>query len=269
MDQLMNFGYTKALITAAMDQCKDKEDFNEIVENIERIKAETKAQIDKKNDDLHNNLSSMMVGNDLMMDDIIDQLECGDDGNNDEAFTPMRIMTKEDMLELQAEWSDSEDPNHESDSDEQTRYADNTQTTDRHVAVVEQPSVTQSDVDVQLDKYRKEIKSLKAANDRLKVELQIEKDRDTIQSQEIQNDCDRMRGRRESGMVANLFYDDTKRRKRDPKKSVHHKLLQSLRYKVHTMPSPCLDSEDEYEEMNEWMVVCPTDKDTPRTNASP
>eukprot|EP01083_Nonionella_stella_P158401 515587_1 len=189
MDQLMNFGYTKALITAAMDQCKDKEDFNEIVENIERIKAETKAQIDKKNDDLHNNLSSMMVGNDLMMDDIIDQLECGDDGNNDEAFTPMRIMTKEDMLELQAEWSDSEDPNH-----------------DRHVAVVEQPSVTQSDVDVQLDKYRKEIKSLKAANDR-----------DTIQSQEIQNDCDRMRGRRESGMVANLFYDDTKRRKRDPK----------------------------------------------------
>eukprot|EP01083_Nonionella_stella_P003848 11060_1 len=93
MDQLMNFGYTKALITAAMDQCKDKEDFNEIVENIERIKAETKAQIDKKNDDLHNNLSSMMVGNDLMMDDIIDQMECGDDGNNDEEeenpLTPM------------------------------------------------------------------------------------------------------------------------------------------------------------------------------------
>eukprot|EP01084_Bolivina_argentea_P130848 231002_1 len=89
MDGLMHFGYTKALIIAAMEQSKDDGDMNQIVENIERIRAQNKAQADKKNEDLHNNLSSMMVGNDLMMDDIIDQMECGDDGNNDEALTPM------------------------------------------------------------------------------------------------------------------------------------------------------------------------------------
>eukprot|EP01083_Nonionella_stella_P183040 660355_1 len=36
------------------------------------------------------------------------------------------------------------------------------------------------------------------------------------------------------------------------KKPTLHKVLQSLRYKVHAMPSSCLDLEDEYEEMNEW-----------------
>eukprot|EP01083_Nonionella_stella_P051270 136124_1 len=62
----------------------------------------------------------------------------------------------------------------------------------------EAPSGQQSDFDVQLDKYRKEVDTLKAElkeqhedNDRLKVqneELQIEKDRYAIQSREIQND---------------------------------------------------------------------------------
>eukprot|EP01084_Bolivina_argentea_P245365 410821_1 len=53
------------------------------------------------------------------------------------------------------------------------------------------------------------------------------------------------------------------------KKPTLHKVLQSLRYKVHAMPSSCLDLEDEYEEMNEWMTVCPTDKDATRTKATP
>eukprot|EP01083_Nonionella_stella_P301554 1035240_1 len=55
----------------------------------------------------------------------------------------------------------------------------------------------------------------------------------------------------------------------NPKKSVHRKLLQSLRYKVHAMPSPCLDPGDEYDEMNEWMFVCPTDKDASRAKVTP
>eukprot|EP01083_Nonionella_stella_P260681 888484_1 len=53
------------------------------------------------------------------------------------------------------------------------------------------------------------------------------------------------------------------------KKPTLHKVLQSLRYKVHTMPSSCLDLEDEYEEMNEWMIACPTDNDTTHTKATP
>eukprot|EP01083_Nonionella_stella_P061561 160405_1 len=120
--------------------------------------------------------------------------------------------------------SDNEDPDHDSDSDKQISYeamqANNgngmyvddpsaygthrRMNTDQQMAVAEQLSVAQSEYDVQLDKYRKEIEALKAElkeqyeeNEQLKIEnqeLTLEKDRYAIQSREIQNDWDRMSG---------------------------------------------------------------------------
>eukprot|EP01083_Nonionella_stella_P312390 1117108_1 len=51
----------------------------------------------------------------------------------------------------------------------------------------------------------------------------------------------------------------------DSNHSIQHKLLQLLRYKLNT----CSDLDDEYEEMDQWMTVCPKDNDTTHKKTTP
>eukprot|EP01083_Nonionella_stella_P169061 572380_1 len=172
--------------------------------------------------------------------------------------------------------SDNED--HDSDSDKQISYepmqasgmyddasaygSHRRMNTDQQMAVAEQLSVQQSDFDVQLDKYRKEVEALKAElkeqyeeNDRLKVEneeLQIEKDRYAIQSREIQNDWDRMSGYMGQILGEVAFIEECRKKGEDistPTPKLNN-IFQAIQHTISRNNNEEMNEEEEDEMMN-------------------
>eukprot|EP01083_Nonionella_stella_P295774 1005112_1 len=172
--------------------------------------------------------------------------------------------------------SDNED--HDSDSDKQISYepmqasgmyddasaygSHRRMNTDQQMAVAEQLSVQQSDFDVQLVKYRKEVDTLKAElkeqyeeNDRLKVEneeLQIEKDRYAIQSREIQNDWDRMSGYMGQILGEVAFIEECRKKGEDistPTPKLNN-IFQAIQHTISRNNNEEMNEEEEDEMMN-------------------
>eukprot|EP01083_Nonionella_stella_P295775 1005115_1 len=126
----------------------------------------------------------------------------------------------------------------------------------------EAPSGQQSDFDVQLVKYRKEVDTLKAElkeqyeeNDRLKVEneeLQIEKDRYAIQSREIQNDWDRMSGYMGQILGEVAFIEECRKKGEDistPTPKLNN-IFQAIQHTISRNNNEEMNEEEEDEMMN-------------------